>query len=329
MRYIKQNKNLFKKTKNLHGQSKAHGLFTIIFILALFFFNSITLGSGREGMSVVKEYDLNQIKEIGYKFGITITDWQYHNYKFKFDEKKLSSREILVKWLKENLYNWGLEETKNGARFFLLPVGLEAKDFLNLKNSFKDLDYKKIFDGASYNFKTAKPINNVNILKLKEVEQLSNIAKNEQKKNLFFIRTVKAKNTEKEYTFSLAYNKQKDKFLPYKQNGSPVAENKMEGFVCYDTVLKYIKRNAKQFEATRSGSWIYLHVKGNSDSFMGLSSSVIGLDVVSLTTIKSKPILKYYIKGVDTSFNSATFIPTSGKELILIDSVSYLEGKTP
>lgn len=103
----------------------------------------------------------------------------------------------------------------------------------------------------------------------------------------------------------------------------------MEGFVCYDTVLKYIKRNAKQFEATRSGSWIYLHVKGNSDSFMGLSSSVIGLDVVSLTTIKSKPILKYYIKGVDTSFNSATFIPTSGKELILIDSVSYLEGKTP
>ena len=302
---------------------------TTCIVFAIFLLPYFAHGMSDNEATPAKKYSLGEIAEIASKYNVSIIDWQHDEYEFVFDKEKINKRNKLVKWLKNNLRNWSLLESAKVAAFYLLPVGIEGEIFLNEKIEFEAVDYKEIIEKAKIDYKKAIPISISNINHIPEIGYLSDIAESEKEKRLFYLRTVKEKDSQGEYTFSLAYHKDKDKFLPYERNGSPVSENKLEGFLCYDTISKYIKKRIAKLHAKRLDNWIYLYEKNNKESFIGISSGKTGLEVVAYMGVEGKTILTYYIKSREGGFNCATLIPTSPAEHLQVDNVNYFERNVP
>jgi hypothetical protein len=273
-----------------------------------------------------KQIDLSGIHNIAAKYNIAITDWQHSSYNIYYDEKLIYDKASAIKWLKTNLYNWALKEdiTNGKTIFYLLPKGVKSHKVVDhgsqKSNNLLSNENIKIITEAKV---AAKGITIKNIFDIKEIKMLSSLSDKEKQQKLFYIRSLNEKNKESEYSFSIQWDDKEKKFRPFELNGYPVLSNKLEGFVCFDTVFQYIRMNASELKVEKSDQWLFLSTDKAPSSFIALRNTNEGLDIVAFNKAGNKTILQYDIRQKKEGFYSSTEIPVSGSKLFLSDIVSY------
>jgi hypothetical protein len=272
-----------------------------------------------------KRYSLSEITVMANKYNVSIIDWQHDDYSLLLDKEKIKNQTDLVEWLKKNLHNWGLVDEKQGiVRFYLLPVGVDAATFTNVSAG----DGEPMPDAAFSDLRrlslSATHSEVKRVFDLEPVKQLAALAAKERDKKLFFHRKVTVGGSgANDYSFSASYREKLNKFLPYQKNGQPIAGKKMEGFVSYDTALKFLQSNESKLRVGNAGKWTFFNIDGAANSYMAIKHGEDGIVVAASCAPNGKKIIDYYIQGKGQGFKGVIHIPTRHGEMVLEDAVTY------
>lgn len=296
-----------------------------LFCLLIFPHYVFSSSTGDSQDKLIKKIDLAGIRKVAARYDIAITDWQHHSYSIYFDKGKVFDQQSALKWLKTNLHNWAVnEDSLTGKSFFyLFPNGIKAQIFKLEKPKLKMFLTLEEIEELNKLRSSAKGLKIKDIFEQAELATLVRLAQSEKEQKLFYFRSVKEENATSEYSFSIVYNAREDKFKPFELNGSRVSSNTLEGFVCYETVLRYLKTNSSKLEVRNTDNWVFLSPKDNPSSFVALREIGKGLNIIVLSKAGNQSTIQYEILQTDYGFYSSTRIPTKGTEVVLTDMVSY------
>jgi len=304
---------------------KIVSIFTVLLMMLV---PAIAAGTGPDEGTVPAgvELSLETVRSHAEQFHIVIIDWQHESYRFDPKVLKLDDQGALLAFLKRNLHNWALVTSRTGtASFYLLPLGVPAKDILTKPEfSTKSGQTKAAFALLGKVFESAKPLPGQDILSLKPVLRLTDLVSAERGALMRFNRLVTLADAEpRAYTFDVAYNSAIEKYVPVSRDGQPVAANQLEGFLTPSTVLDYLLANQNELKASQSGGWTFLSRESEPLSYLALNNAEGGLEFAAVSATAERTMLEFHVTGTEQGYACTTIIPTNQGQMVLSDQVTY------